>query len=41
MDFENMKEGIDLDHLDPEPLYDIASCSGCGWRGPVEQCEIE
>jgi len=23
---------------DPEPKADIATCSGCGWRGGVDDC---
>lgn len=26
---------------DGEPLVDIAICSVCGWRGPVEECPKE
>ena len=26
---------------DPEPTFDVAKCSNCGWNGPVGDCETD
>ena len=33
------KSSLSAPEPDPEPEFDIAICSQCGWRGPVSECE--
>jgi len=40
-EMENLSLLLKKVDLDPEPAPDIAVCSECGGRYPVEQCDVD
>ncbi len=37
---DDLLKNIKIEKTNSEPKPDIAKCSKCGWKGPIEKCEI-